>query len=282
MDLKVYFPTGILKNFVDSITYLSGDGTGVAFQRMYQVIIINMGTNFGVSGVYDAHPAKKEQTETIWINGKQEVPLMIENTGTTKMYAIGIRGGMLPYLASLPAQETNDLAVGAQNWTSREIYSLREQLLECNDVTAGFVLIEQYLTKQLLRKDFSSLEKIKWLDNAMNTYSVDDLCRTLGVTRKKLRSEAQHYFGGSVKSLQGIIRFNNTLHDMANNQNRPLSAIDDYYDQAHFINDFKARAGITPLQYKKLCLRYPAIKYTPNFIPVTLETFLQFISTAQV
>lgn len=282
MDLKVYFPTGILKNFVDSITYLSGDGTGVAFQRMYQVIIINMGTNFGVSGVYDARPAKKEQTETIWINGKQEVPLMIENTGTTKMYAIGIRGGMLPYLASLPAQETNDLAVGAQNWTSQEIYSLREQLLECNDVTAGFVLIEQYLTKQLLRKDFSSLEKIKWLDNAMNTYSVDDLCRTLGVTRKKLRSEAQHYFGGSVKSLQGIIRFNNTLHDMANNQNRPLSAIDDYYDQAHFINDFKARAGITPLQYKKLCLRYPAIKYTPNFIPVTLETFLQFISTAQV
>jgi predicted enzyme related to lactoylglutathione lyase len=28
-----------------------------------------------------------------------------------------------------------------------------------------------------------------------------------------------------------------------------LSAVHDYYDQAHFINDFKARAGITPLQW---------------------------------
>jgi len=40
----------------------------------------------------------------------------------------------------------------------------------------------------------------------------------------------------------------------------------------------KARSGITPLQYKKLCLNHPAIKYTPNFISMQRETFLQFIS----
>ena len=38
------------------------------------------------------------------------------------------------------------------------------------------------------------------------------------------------------------------------------------------------RAGITPLQYRRLCQQFPAIRYTPNFLPLEQETFLQFIS----
>jgi AraC-like DNA-binding protein len=279
MNFKIFFPQGLLKDFVESITFLSGSGTGVAFQRMYQVIIINLGTNFSVSDVYTPGSEKKEHTGTIWINGKQEIPRMIENGGITEMYVIGLKQGVLPYFANLPAIETNDLAVDAENWTSREIFNLREQLLACADINAGFLLIEKYLVNLLLKKDLSHLEKIKWLGKAMHTHTVGEICQSLGATRKRLRSETQHYFGDSVKNIQGIIRFNNTLYDIANNTHESLSALHNYYDQSHFINDFKARSGITPLQYKRLCRQFPAIKYTPNFIPIQKETFLQFIST---
>lgn len=278
MKLEVYIPKGALHHFVDSITYLSGAGTGVAFQRMYQVIIINMGTNFHSSKVYMPSPEPWEQTSSIWINGKHEAPLMIENKGITAMYVIGVKHGMLPYLANLPAIETSNLAVSAEHWTSKEIFNLREQLEEC-DIHSGFLLIEDYFTKLVLKKDIHQLEKIQWLSKAINNNSVNEICHTLGATRKRLRSEAQHYFGGSVKNLQGIIRFNSTLAEIANNPNKSLSALHEYYDQAHFINDFKARCGITPLQYKRLCKLYPGIKYTPNFIPMQRETFLQFISS---
>lgn len=278
MPFKVYIPRGILKDFVASIVFMDTHGTGVAFQRAYQVIIINVGSNFSTSAVYTSSPRKQEITDTVWINGKQDNMFMLENTGVMAMYAIGLKPGMLPYLANLPAMETNDLAVSAEHWTSREIFNLREQLLECGDVHQGFLLIEQYLTALLLKRDLPNLPKVKWLDTAIHTSSVNEICRALGVTRKKLRSDNQHYFGDSVKNIQGILRFNNTLSAIAHNSHQSLSAVHDYYDQAHFINDFKARAGITPLQYKKLCLQYPDIKYTPNFIPVARETFLQFIS----
>jgi AraC-like DNA-binding protein len=278
VNLEVYFPQGILKDFVSSLTFLSGSGTGVAFQRAYQTIIINMGANFAVSDIYARASKSREHTGTIWINGKQEIPFMLENHGITQMYVIGVRGGMLPYFADLPAIETNDQAVDAENWTSREIFNLREQLLACPDIRSGFLLIEKYLTGLLLRRDLSNLDKIKWLDKAIHTRSVGEICGSLGVTRKKLRSETQHHFGGSVKSMQGIIRFNNTLSDIAHNSHRSLSAVEHYYDQSHFINDFKARAGITPLQYRNLCRQFPEIKFTPNFIPLGRETFLQFIS----
>lgn len=280
MSFQVYVPKGLLKEFVDSIAFISGDvmGSGVAFPRMHQVIIINLGSNFNSSDVYDISKQALEVSETVWINGKHDTPFMLGNKGGMAMYAIGLKLGMLPWFANLPTNETNDQAVGAENWTSREIFNLRLQLLDCTDVNSGFLLIEKYLLNMIRHRDLSNLEKIKWLSHSMYTSSVNDICRTLGVTRKKLSNEATHYFGSPVKSIQGLIRFNQTLARIANSANSSLSSLHEYYDQSHFINDFKARTGITPLQYKRLCRQFPDIKYTPNFIPLKKETFLQFIS----
>jgi AraC-like DNA-binding protein len=280
MNITPYPPSGILKDFVEYIVFLSGKecGTGIAFPRMHQVIIINLGTSFQVSDVYTARPTRYDCTSTVWVNGKQDVPFMLENKGTTAMYAIGLKLGMLPYFADLPAIETNDLAVGAEHWTSKEIFHLQEQLLACPDIRSGFILIEKYLTSLLVKRQMPNVEKIKWLDKAIRTHTVEDICHALGVTRKKLRSETQHYFGGSVKNIQGIIRLNKTLSDIAHHTGNTLSSVHNYYDQSHFINDFKARTGITPSQYRKLCLLDPSIVYTPNFISMQRETFLQFIS----
>jgi AraC-like DNA-binding protein len=278
MQIQFYSPKGFLKNFVEAIVFQHGAGTGVAFQRMHQVIIINLGHRFGVSGLYDAATGTREHSDTVWINGKQDTAFMLENKGIMHMYVICVNAGMLPYLAGLPAIETNDQAVGADNWSSKEIFNLREQLLACGDVQAGFLLIEHYFTQLLMKQDHAELQKINWLYQAIQTKSVNAICGELGVTRKKLRSEAHYYFGGSVKNLQGIIRLNHTLQEIAKNSDRNLSALHDYYDQSHFINDFKARTGITPLQYKRLCQQYPLIKLTPNFLSMERETFLQFIA----
>lgn len=280
MIIQRYIPTGMLKEFVDTIHFLSGEqiGNGVAFPRANQVIIINLGSNFTSSDLYTPGAAEHEVNASVWMNGKHDTHFMLGNKGVTKMYAIGIKLGMMPYFADLPAYATNDQAVDAINWTSAEIFNLREQLLSCSEPHRGFLLIEQFLINMLKGKDFSSFEKIKWLGHSIKTFSVNQISQTLGASRKRLRSEAQFYFGSSIKTVQGIIRFNKTLTQIAHHPGKTLSSIHEYYDQAHFINDFKANTGITPLQYKKLCLQFPFIKYTPNFLALKKETFLQFIA----
>ncbi len=254
------------------------------------MIIINLGTRFSSSDIYapEASVVMRETSSAVWINGKQDEPFLLENAGVTAMYAIGLKLGMAPYFANLPAIESNNLALGAENWASHEVFELQQQLLECESVASGFLLIENYLLNMLAGRDFSDLEKVKWLGRTMYTQTVDDICRSLGITRKRLRSEAQHYFGGSVKNIQGIIRLNRTLTTIAaattgidraaREGNRSLSSLHEYFDQAHFIHDFKARTGITPLQYRRLCQQFPFIAHTPNFIALPRETFLQFIS----
>ena len=207
MNIQAYIPKGSLKEFVHSIHFIHGkeSGTGVAFPRMHQVIIINLGTRFSSSDIYapEASAVVRETSSAVWINGKQDDPFLLGNRGVTAMYAIGLKLGMAPYFASLPAIESNNLALGAENWASREIFELQEQLQECGSVAEGFLLIENYLLNLLRGRDFSDLERVKWLGRAMHTRTVGDICSSLGMTRKRLRSEAQHYFGGSVKNKIG-------------------------------------------------------------------------------
>jgi len=294
MKVEVHTVRGVLSEFVDSFFFISGRemGTGVAFPRMHQTIIINLGAAFWAEDVYRPGVRLRATSDGIWINGKQDVPFMLENGGETAMYAIGLKLGMVPYFAGLPALETNNLSVEAEDWAQgarlrrSEIAGLRERLMECS-VEQGFVFIEQYLLSLVSRQDLSALEKVKWMGRAMIHQPVEELCRVLGVTRKRLRSEAQFYFGDAVKNIQGIIRLNQTLGKIAAatiaegaaaQPEKSLSALHGYFDQSHFIRDFKARTGITPFQYRRLCRQFPFIGRTPNFLPIGRETFLQFIS----
>ena len=285
MILEDYIPTGPLAEFVDAIHFIGGAqmGTGIAFPRMQQVIIINLGTRFSSSDIYSLTAPVRETGSAVWINGKQDEAFLLGNPGITAMYAIGLKLGMLPFFAGLPAIETSNRTLGAEHWTSPGIFSLQQRLLACPSVSEGFLLIERYLLDLLAaNKDFSSFDRIKWLGRAVYEYPVEEICRLLGMTRKRLRTEAQHYFGGSIKNVQGIIRLNRTLRTIATaateKSDRSLSSLHEYFDQAHFIHDFRRRTGITPLQYRRLCRQYPFIARTPNFIALPRETFLQFIT----
>jgi hypothetical protein len=71
------------------------------------------------------------------------------------------------------------------------------------------------------------------------------------------------------------------LEKIATSASGSLSSMHDYFDQSHFIHDFKDRTGITPLQYRRLCRQFPFISRTPNFLALSQETFLQFIAGSE-
>lgn len=252
-------------------------GTGVAFPRTNQTLIINIGSNYHTSALYTKKSALHELNETIWINGRQDHYFMLGNEGQAEMYAIGIKLGMLPYLIHMPASETNNLAISAKHCFPKEIFDLRDQLAACHDRIIAFKKIERFLWSCILTQDLSEIKKIDWIQKSIHTYSVEKICHSLGYTRKRLLKESNFYIGDSIKASQGILRLNQTLKKIASGVSDKLNDMHEYYDQAHFINDFKQRTGLTPSQYKKLCTQFPMIKYTPNFLPLSKETFLQFI-----
>jgi len=273
--LKTYVPQGPLKAFVTAILYLEDLGTGLALQRVYQNIIINTGDPFFTSDPFRNAPPV-ENKSTVWINGKHQAPFYLGNMGRPSFYIIAVKPGLLRHFISVQVSDTNDKTLPAGVWAQPSIQALRDTLLQSGDVASNFVHIENYFTDQVRGADTSQLGPVGYISEALPAMPAGDIARKMGYTRKRLWAMVTEHFGSPVKEMQGIIRFDRHLAAMAEHTGDRLGDIHTFYDQAHFINDFKRRTGLTPKQYRLLCMRYPEIRHHPNFLPVPKETFLQF------
>ena len=71
----------------------------------------------------------------------------------------------------------------------------------------------------------------------------------VGVSERQLRRLFGYYFGESPKAFAKIIRFQNILNAKPSSKSLKENKIfydEGYYDQAHFIKEFKAFYGVTP------------------------------------
>lgn len=84
-----------------------------------------------------------------------------------------------------------------------------------------------------------------------NLDTVPDFAEGLGMTERTLARLCHRAFGFSPKQLLRRQRFLRTLAQIGDRLDQPLSVLLDggYYDQSHFIREFKAYMGMTPLAY---------------------------------
>lgn len=80
---------------------------------------------------------------------------------------------------------------------------------------------------------------------------VSDFAVSLGMSERTLERLCKRAFGFSPKRLLRRQRFLRTLAEIGDRLDQPLSTLLDgsYYDQSHFIREFKAYMGTTPLAY---------------------------------
>lgn len=83
--------------------------------------------------------------------------------------------------------------------------------------------------------------------------SIQDLSNEIGYSPRHLYTMFNEQFGMGVKSFCKIVRFQNALHYMLLTEDSgSMMAYDlGYYDQAHFIREFKSMADVTPSYWYK-------------------------------
>jgi len=81
--------------------------------------------------------------------------------------------------------------------------------------------------------------------------SVPDFAAEVGVTERTLERLCKRVFGFTPKRLLRRQRFLRTLAEIGDRLDQPLSELLDgsYYDQSHFIREFRAYMGMAPLAY---------------------------------
>jgi AraC-like DNA-binding protein len=132
------------------------------------------------------------------------------------------------------------------------IVLVEEQLAEALTDAQRIAIIERFLLSQLQHSDPDTLisEAVRLIMSANGTLRISELSQKLYISQSPLEKRFRKTVGATPKKFSSIIRLHSAINNYANDKSlTELGYASGYFDQAHFIKDFKQFTGETPEKF---------------------------------
>jgi AraC-like DNA-binding protein len=216
-------------------------------------IIFNLGQGNWQTAADDGYIT----TPPIELWGQIVRPLPIRSIGQNTM--LGIR--LYPHAAACFLNEKADLftnqVVDFAAVSNKEVTSLHNKLLDISSWNKRIELIESFLLQKLSLAE-KKLNKLAVVNDIMNELkqpdffdNIENVASRYGITSRYLQKLFLQYTGLTPKLYSKINRFQRSLQLITQNDTSLTSIAYDsgYFDQSHFIREFKSFTGYTPSGY---------------------------------
>lgn len=274
MIFRTYQPVFPLRHFIENFVYFDGITSPHNLDRFLPdgntEIIINLTEN--PQHIYDNETLQEIQTcQYAWVSGVRTKPITIPSGTGSRMLVIAFKRGKAHPFYRFPMNELSDIVAEADLVFGRNLCDLREQVLAAKSVDQMFLLVERFLLQQA--GDAVCIDaSTKWIEYAVlsivrrpNLRWLHQLSDEIGYSQKHFIDLFRQHVGVTPKQYLKIMRFQKAMRALESSQMIPWSSLaleSGYYDQAHFIHDFKHFSGFTPNEYMK------RKSSTLNYIPV--------------
>ncbi|MEX8338346.1 helix-turn-helix domain-containing protein, partial [Clostridioides difficile] len=168
---------------------------------------------------------------------------------------VEFRPGGVYYLTGLSQRESTDLKISLEDFNtlfSLEVNSIFERTSTIEELVEQLdMLFLSYLLKSnIVDMTIPILENARKQNSIM---SVKNISQISCYSERHLNRIFNNSLGMSVKSYLRLLRINLVLQEIQNNKIPFATLAQDigYYDQSHFINDFKSICGVNPTTYIK-------------------------------
>lgn len=218
--------------------------------------------------IYDRETGEPTQVFCdAWISGIHRQYLSFGEVTNTELIAVLFPPGTAYALMHRPLSTLNDRVLSAVDVFGPEVLALRT----CVRDTAGSAEKLRYVETWLIERYDPARESDALVAAAVAAIAADptvttvrDLVARIGVSRKHLATLFSRHVGPSPKMLQRILRFAAAVQRIQQAQTVDWAALSTdcgYFDQSHFIRDFRAFSGYKPKQF------VDAGFDRPNFFP---------------
>lgn len=192
---------------------------------------------------------------TVLINGVNHSPFDLRKLGKQEFLGIQMNTLGLKSIFNMPVNECND-AVYDGTLLCPDLGSVVDRLHGLVSFQDRVRVLVDWIRGRLYhRQDDKSLKRASELLNVTSKgqVTVRGICNDIGLSDRQLRRFTQDWFGMTTEELILYRRYLNTLHllhkDSLNLTDIGLEA--GYYDQAHFIREFRRFTHITPGEYRR-------------------------------
>lgn len=261
MIFRVHTPASPLNDFVENFVYFEGLSAAHNLYRFLPdgntEILIDL-SEFP-QYIYDNETLQIIQTcRAAWVSGVRTQPITIPSGTGSRMLIVAFKKGRAFPFYPFPVSELTDTVVSADLVFGRAILDLREQLLAAQSIRRMFLLLERFLLHQAgdsLYGDYFTRCIQYALHNIIHqptAHRLDQLSDQIGYSQKHFIDLFKRQVGILPKQYLKIMRFQRAIRTIENQAAINWSQIaleSGFYDQAHFIHDFKHFSGFTPNEY---------------------------------
>lgn len=136
---------------------------------------------------------------------------------------------------------------------ANELAEFEEKLVNAVGDLDRIKLVEHFLIKHLYAHPADRLvnRALEYIHQSKGTIRISELISLLHTSASPLEKRFRQAIGASPKKFATIVRAQNVLAAMEKGNQDYAEYLSAFYDQAHFIKDFKKFASVTPEQYLK-------------------------------
>ncbi|MGZ8552408.1 MAG: DUF6597 domain-containing transcriptional factor [Chitinophagaceae bacterium] len=253
MNYQVYTPIPDLQSFVKCFWTLEDDGIEQAVkQRVLPDGCMEMIFHYG-----DPYRQYFEDGSSIiqpksFVFGQIISYIEIEPTGVTGLVAARfLPDGLSPFLKT-PVSSLENKAVHISNVFGEKGKELEVKVLASNNNAERIKIIETFLLSRLIDpQTINTITKscVDIIFRSQGQLDVLELAGELKINRRNMERKFVSAIGLSPKQLSRVVRLQATLKMLEQKNFGSLTSLayeNGYYDQAHFIKDFKEFTGTSP------------------------------------
>jgi AraC-like DNA-binding protein len=161
-------------------------------------------------------------------------------------------GGLTPF-SRLPMSNLLNQVISLDNIFGNKTQEWTSRLEEATHDELKVNILQTILSQSLfISPQDQEAGKLIALVKQHDSTSIQNICQYTGIHYKKLERTFSHYTGYNPKSFIRIVRFYNALRNMKYSAEllTTIGLDHGYYDQAHFIKDFKEFTGSSPSKFE--------------------------------
>jgi len=212
---------------------------------------------FHYGDLYWHHPetGKKFLQPRCFLIGQLTRPYLVEPEGDTGTFVIRFHpNGFIPF-ATIPIKEMVNKPISLNSLYGKEGDELGKCILNADSAGQRIKIAERFLVNRLT--DSKTIDNIikSAVDTILKTkgqISVTELSKENHIHRRQLVRKFSKMIGLSPKQLSKTIRLQSALKTLLNQKKSRLTDLaydNEYYDQSHFIKDFKEFTGLSPKEF---------------------------------
>lgn len=194
------------------------------------------------------------------ISGLQNAARQLSYGGGTSNFLIVFREGGLTAFSKMPAHELFNQTADAVNvFPSGAMDELTEKMQEAATHAARVKIADDFLQQQLISTDSDPLIRraVQLIQQHQGIIKVKELAASLHISQDPFEKKFRTYIGTSPKKYATIIRIRNIIEKIPSYSSLTEAGYEaGYYDQSHFIKEFRIFTGQTPKEFLRTPRRW--------------------------